>query len=222
MTYEIRPIAHIRTDFPDKFGIPRQSRLVPGLVGRVVFEKEFASPEALRGLEGFSHIWLIWAFSGSGPSRGLTVRPPRLGGNRRVGVFATRSPVRPNPIGMSAVRLLRIEGTDLIVEGADMVDGTPILDIKPYLTYTDSIPDAVCGFAAEAALKSLKVELPEDLAALIPEDRKAAVLGILAQDPRPAYQEDPERIYGILFAGMDIKFKVKGDRLTVVSVEETV
>ena len=219
MEYTFKPIGYIRTDFPDKFGIPRQSCLVPGLEGRIVLEKEYASPEAIRGLDGYSHIWVVWAFSGSEPLKGLTVRPPRLGGNRRVGVFATRSPVRPNPIGLSVVRLVGIEGTDLIVEGADMVDGTPILDIKPYLAYSDSVPDAACGFAEEGLGHRLNVGLSEELAALIPENRKAAVLGILARDPRPAYHDDPERIYGIRFAGMDIKFKVEGGLLTVTAID---
>ncbi len=220
----MRPIAHIRSDFPAKFGIPRQSGLVDALEATVVFEKEFARAEAFRGLEGFSHVWLLWLFSESAREGwSPTVRPPRLGGNRRVGVFATRSPFRPNPVGLSAVRLLAIENTGengiaLRVAGADLMDGTPILDVKPYLPYADAHENAVCGFAETAALHALRVEFPEALLARVPESKREALFSLLAGDPRPSYQADGRR-YGFAFAGMEIKFTVQDGTLTVCAVE---
>ena len=216
----MKPIAHIRTDFPEKFGIPRQSGLVPGLCGRVVFLPAYRNPDALRGLEGYSHIWLLWEFSeAKRDTWSPTVRPPRLGGNRRMGVFATRSPFRPNPIGLSCVRLLAIEGTDLVVEGADLLDGTPIYDIKPYLPYTDAHPEATAGFAGEVFEDRLAVDFPAALLNKLPPEKRESALALLRADPRPSYQEDEERIYGKPYAGYDIRFQVAGDTLTVVAVE---
>ncbi|MBO5050974.1 MAG: tRNA (N6-threonylcarbamoyladenosine(37)-N6)-methyltransferase TrmO [Clostridia bacterium] len=216
----MKPIAHIRTDFPEKFGIPRQSGLVPGLCGRVVFLPAYRNPDALRGLEGYSHVWLLWEFSeAKRDTWSPTVRPPRLGGNRRMGVFATRSPFRPNPIGLSCVRLLAIEGTDLVVEGADLLDGTPIYDIKPYLPYTDAHPEATAGFAGEVYEDRLTVIFPPDLLERLPKEKQESALALLRGDPRPSYQEDEERIYGMPYAGYDIRFQVAGDTLTVVAVE---
>ena len=219
----IRPVAKILTDFPTKFGVPRQSGRAPSAEGTVVFEPEFRDETALRGIEGFSHLWLIFDFSeahrdGWSP----TVRPPRLGGNTRVGVFATRSPFRPNPLGLSCVRLVAVEktadcGTVLRVAGADLVDGTPIFDIKPYLPFADSIPGATGGFADAEAGHRLEVALPEDLAALIPEDKRAVLVECLADDPRPSYQDD-DRVYTMPFAGVEVDFTVRGDTLTVVAV----
>ena len=220
----MEPIAHIRTEFSTKFGVPRQAGLVPALRGRVVFAPEYRNPDALRGLEGFSHIWLIWEFSEAKRAQwSPTVRPPRLGGNVRMGVFATRSPFRPNPIGLSCVRLEGISndpelGPVLEVSGADLMDGTPILDVKPYLPYCDSRPEATAGFTAQA-MPTLTVEFPPDLLAQVPEDRQAALLGVLSQDPRPRYQDDPERVYGMSFAGRNIRFRVEGDVLHVCGVE---
>ena len=222
---EMRPVARIRSDFPTKFGIPRQSGLVRELRARIIFEPEFRDPEALRGLEGFSHIWLLWVFSGSvGHRWSPTVRPPRLGGNTRMGVFATRSPFRPNPLGLSSVRIEKIdlhtdEGPVIFVSGADLMDGTPILDIKPYVPYADSHPDALGGFANTAAGPTLRVTLPEPLPDCFPPDRRAALEAVLAQDPRPSYQDDPESIYGLAFAGCNIRFRVEGDKLTVLCIE---
>ncbi len=216
----MKPIAYIRTDFPEKFGIPRQSGLVPGLCGRVVFLPAYRNPDALRGLEGYSHVWLLWEFSeAKRDTWSPTVRPPRLGGNRRMGVFATRSPFRPNPIGLSCVRLLAIEGTDLVVEGADLLDGTPIYDIKPYLPYTDAHPEATAGFAGEVYEDRLTVIFPPDLLERLPKEKQESALALLRGDPRPSYQEDEERIYGMPYAGYDIRFQVAGDTLTVVAVE---
>ena len=216
----MKPIAHIRTDFPEKFGIPRQSGLVPGLCGRVVFLPAYRNPDALRGLEGYSHVWLLWEFSeAKRDTWSPTVRPPRLGGNRRMGVFATRSPFRPNPIGLSCVRLLAIEGTDLVVEGADLLDGPPIYDIKPYLPYTDAHPEATAGFAGEVYEDRLTVIFPPDLLERLPKEKQESALALLRGDPRPSYQEDEERIYGMPYAGYDIRFQVAGDTLTVVAVE---
>ena len=217
----IAPIAHIESAFPQKFGVPRQSGLVEALRGKVVFVPPYRSREALRGIEGFSHIWLIWGFSEV--RRGEwspTVRPPRLGGNRRLGVFATRSPFRPNPLGLSCVRLLEVgEDASLLVGGADLTDGTPIYDIKPYLPYADCRPEALGGFAAQAP-ELLEVVLPPEL---VPPDLSAETLdalrGVLALDPRPRYQDDPERAYGMSFAGYEIRFRVAGERLYVFSVE---
>lgn len=218
-------IARIRTELPEKFGVPRQSGLVPQLRGRVIFEPEYRNPDAVRGLEDFSHIWLIWQFSravrgGWSP----TVRPPRLGGNRRMGVFATRSPFRPNALGLSSVRLDRVEldpalGPVLHVSGADLMDGTPIFDIKPYLPYTDSHPQATGGFTDGLAHEPLTVECSPALLEHIPADSREGLLGVLAGDPRPRYQEDPQRVYGLSFAGRNVKFTVDGDRLTVIAVE---
>ena len=217
-------IARIRSDFPTKFGIPRQSGLVEALRAAVVFEPEYRNPEALRGLEGFSHIWLIWQFSqavreGWSP----TVRPPRLGGNTRMGVFATRSPFRPNAIGLSSVRLEGIDlhtdrGPVLYVSGADLMDNTPIFDIKPYLPYVDAHPQASGGFASAGADRKLKVVFPPEWLALIAQERREALEGVLACDPRPSYQDDPERVYGLAFGGADVRFTVAGDTLTVKEV----
>ena len=217
-------IAHIRSDFPTKFGIPRQSGLVEELTATVVFTPEFRNTDALRGIEGFSHLWLIWEFSMSKRKQwSPTVRPPRLGGNTRMGVFATRSPFRPNPLGLSCVRLLELEetandGTVLHVAGADLMDGTPIYDIKPYIPYADSHPDALGGFTSNADDYLLEVEFPRELLEQFPADRREALFGVLAHDPRPSSQEDPERIYGMAFAGYDIRFTVKDKKLTVCSV----
>ena len=219
---DMRPIAHIRSDFPEKFGVPRQSGLVEELAATVVFEPEYRDPSALRGLDGFSHLWLIWEFS---QSRGWspTVRPPRLGGNKRLGVFATRSPFRPNPIGLSCVRLLAVRqdralGPVLTVAGADLLDGTPIYDIKPYLPYADCKPEAVGGFAAQPKGADLEVDCPDRLLDCVPEGKRAALLAVLAQDPRPQYQDDPNRVYGMAFAGLEVKFQVAGERLTVTEI----
>ena len=221
---DIQPIAHIHSDFSEKFGIPRQSGLVEELTAAVVFEPEYRDPSALRGLEGFSHVWLIWEFSkarreGWSP----TVRPPRLGGNVRLGVFATRSPFRPNPLGLSCVRLLEIrqdraQGPVLVVAGADLMDGTPIYDIKPYLPYADCKPEAVGGFAAQPKGADLAVDCSPALLDRVPEDKRAALLAVLAQDPRPQYQDDPDRVYGMAFAGLEVKFRVTGERLTVTEI----
>lgn len=218
-------IAHIHSDFPAKFGVPRQSGLVEELKADIVFEPEYREPQALRGLEGYSHIWLLWQFSRAvGNPWSPTVRPPRLGGNRRVGVFATRSPFRPNPIGLSSVRLEGIEfstprGPVLHVAGADLMDGTPIYDIKPYLAYTDSHPQADSGFALKNGEGLLRVEFPPHLLERVPPDRQRALKAVLAQDPRPGYQRDPDRVYGLEFAGMDILFTVKEDTLTVKEIK---
>ncbi len=218
-------IARISTDLPTKFGLPRQSGLVEGIMGRIVFEREYRNPEAFRGLEDFSHIWILWQFSeavrdGWSP----TVRPPMLGGNKRVGVFATRSPFRPNSIGLSSVRLERIEytadeGPVLYVSGCDLMDGTPIYDIKPYLAYTDSHPDAVCGFTQTLPERSLRVEVSDDLLSCVPDEKRSTLKAILSQDPRPSYQNDPERIYGFSFAGLEVRFSVCDGVLTVVSID---
>ncbi len=222
---EMRPIAHIHTDFSEKFGIPRQSGLVEALTARVIFQPEYWDPSAFRGLEGFSHLWLIWDFSqarrtGFSP----TVRPPRLGGNKRLGVFATRSPFRPNPIGLSCVRLLEVahtpqDGPVLVVGGADLLDGTPIFDIKPYLPYADCKPEASGGFAAQPKGADLEVICPDALLAPVPADKRPALLGVLAQDPRPQYQDDPGRVYGMSFAGFEVRFQVEGARLTVLGIK---
>ena len=221
---EIIPIAHIRSDFSEKFGIPRQSGLVEELTANVVFTPEFRDPAALRGIGGFSHLWLIWEFSkarreGWSP----TVRPPRLGGNQRMGVFATRSPFRPNPIGLSCVRLLEVRqdralGPVLTVAGADLLDGTPIYDIKPYLPYADCKPDAVGGFAAQPKEAELTVDCSPALLDRVPEDKRAALLAVLAQDPRPQYQNDPARIYGMSFADVEVRFQVVEGRLMVTEI----
>lgn len=218
-------IAHIKTDFPDKFGIPRQSGLVPSLTGKIIFEPKFRNPEAVRGLEQFSHIWLLWQFSENEKEHwSATVRPPRLSGNTRVGVFATRSPFRPNNIGLSSVKLEKVEfaeklGPVLWVSGIDLLDGTPIYDIKPYIPYTDCHVEAAEGYTKETKTYLLQVEFPADLLAVYPKEKQGAILGILAQDPRPAYHSDPTRVYGISFGGYNVKFLVDGERLTVCDVE---
>ena len=215
-----KPIAVIRTPFPTKFGIPRQSGLVEGTTSRILFEEPYRKPEALRGLEGYSHLWLLWLFSGALREGWTpTVRPPRLGGNARVGVFATRSPFRPNPIGLSCVKLLRIEGCELVVAGADLMDGTPILDIKPYLPYTDARPDATGGFSDAVRENALTVVIPPKQAEKLPADLRDALTELLAEDPRPHYQDDPERIYGFPFAGYEVRFCVRGGELTVLTIE---
>ena len=220
----MEPVAHIRSEFPTKFGVPRQAGLVEGLRSAVVFEPPYRVAEALRGIEGFSHLWLIWEFSENKKTGwSPTVRPPRLGGNRRLGVFATRSPFRPNPLGLSCVKLEQVElsttdGPVLWVSGADLVDGTPILDLKPYLPYADCCPEAVGGFAGEAPEGRLTVNIPPDLLSRVPEDRREALTGVLAQDPRPPYQDDPDRVYGFGFAGLEVRFRVENDTLTVVDV----
>ena len=219
-------IATLHGAFPTKFGIPRQSGLVEDLEATVVFEPEYRNPDALRGLEGFSHLWLIWSFSQAiRPHWSPTVRPPRLGGNTRMGVFATRSPFRPNPIGLSSVRLKGIVqhptlAPVLHVAGADLMDGTPIFDIKPYLPYTDAHPQASSGFTADYEGYHLTVRFPEDLLEKVPLEKQAALRGVLAQDPRPSYQEDPTRVYGMAFGGLEVKFSVQDGVLTVLSVEK--
>ena len=217
-------IARMRSDFPSKFGIPRQSGLVDSLRSTIVFEPEFRNPDALRGIEDFSHLWIIWQFSEAvRKDWSPTVRPPRLGGNTRLGVFATRSPFRPNALGLSSVRLLGVshtpnDGTVLHVAGADLMDGTPIFDIKPYIPYGDSHPDATGGFTDRADDFLLNVDFPEELLHRFPEDKQAAVMGILSHDPRPSYQKDTGRVYGLPFAGFDIRFTVSDGTLQVQSV----
>lgn len=221
----LKIIARIHCAFPTKFGIPRQSSLVDELKAQIVFEPEYRNPDAVRGLEEFSHIWLIWQFSEAvRDTWSATVRPPRLGGNKRMGVFSTRSPFRPNALGLSSVRLDSIEqhpqlGPILHISGADLMDSTPIYDIKPYLPFTDSHPDAACGFAGRHFQDSLQVRCPEHLGSLLPADEKAALLSLLAQDPRPSYQNDPERVYGFPFAGWEVRFTVQDNILTVQSIE---
>lgn len=222
---DMRPIAHIESAHPSKFGVPRQSGLAPSDRARIVFEPEYRNPDALRGIEGFSHLWVLWIFS-QNTSDGFrpTVRPPKLGGNEHVGVFATRSPYRPNPIGLSVVKIESLEtlpdkGLTIVVSGADMTDSTPIIDLKPYLPYADSIPDARGGFADEVGEK-IAVDFPEELLEKLPPDARAAVVELLALDPRPGYQDDPERVYGMEYANYNIRFVVKGSRLTVVEVDK--
>lgn len=220
----IKKIAQMRSDFSTKFGVPRQSGLVNELQSTIVFEKEFQNPDALRGIEGFSHLWLIWGFSENHrESWSPTVRPPRLGGNVRMGVFATRSPFRPNGLGLSCVKLERVElstpeGPLLYVSGADLMNGTPIYDIKPYVPYADCHPEAAEGFAP-APERRLTVKISPEMEKKISADRVKALRGVLACDPRPHYQEDPDRVYGMSFAGMEVKFTVAGELLTVVEVE---
>ena len=221
----MRIIAHIHTDFPTKFGIPRQSSIIESLHGTVVFEPEYRDPEAVRGLEDFSHLWLIWEFSETKRDTwSPTVRPPRLGGNIRKGVFATRSPFRPNPIGLSSVKLENIEidpklGPVLHVSGADLMDGTPIYDIKPYIVYTDSHPDAISGFASKPAEYLLEVIFPDRLLKKVPETQRESLIAVLEHDPRPQYQDDPERVYGMNFSNLEIRFKVEQKRLTVLEIQ---
>ena len=222
----IRPIAYIHTDLPTKFGLPRQSGLVPQLRSTIVMEPLYRDPVAFRGIEGFSHLWLIWGFSGNKrDSWAATVKPPRLGGNKRMGVFATRSPYRPNALGLSSVKLESIDfdeklGPVLTVSGADLMDGTPIYDIKPYLPHTDCHPDALGGFADQFVDYALDVVFPEEWLAMIPEDKREALCGILAQDPRPSYIDDPERVYGFNFLAMDVRFRVRDGVLTVCEIEK--
>jgi len=217
----INPIAHIHTDFKEKFGIPRQSGRVPELTGKIIFIPEYRNPDALRGITEFSHLWLIFDFSESHRDCwSPTVRPPRLGGNQRIGVFASRSPFRPNPIGLSCVRLEGIENeTDLLVSGVDLLDNTPILDIKPYLPYADSHPDAQGSYGETFRNYHLDVNFPETLLAFIPEEKQKAVIACLADDPRPSYQDDPDRIYNMQFAEFDIHFKVNQNRLEVIGID---
>ena len=220
----IQVIARMHSDFATKFGIPRQSGLVEELRSTIVFEPEFRNPDALRGIEDFSHLWIIWQFSEAvRQDWSPTVRPPRLGGNTRMGVFATRSPFRPNNLGLSSVKLLGVEhtekyGTVLHVGGADLMDGTPIFDIKPYIPYGDSHPEATGGFTDTAGEFLLKVKFPEDLLKLLPVEKRDAAIGVLSHDPRPSYPRKPDRVYGLTFAGFDIRFKVADDVLTVVEV----
>ena len=222
-TLQFDIIARVRSDFGSKFAIPRQSGLVEELTAEIVFEKPYRDAECLRGIEDFSHLWLLWVFSANAHQNwSPTVRPPRLGGNRRMGVFATRSPYRPNPIGLSSVRLLDVvhtsdRGTVLRVGGADLMDGTPILDIKPYIA-TDCHEDAAFGFTDTEEKRRCSVECDEALLKKLPEEKRAALLGILAEDPRPAYQNDPERIYGFGFAGKEVRFRVREGRLTVLEI----
>lgn len=222
---EIRPIAHMKSDFPEKFGIPRQAGVVPELESVIVFEPEYRDPEALRGIGGFSHLWLIWQFSAALTERfSPTVRPPRLGGNVRMGVFATRSPFRPNSLGLSCVEFVRAEerpglGTVLMVRGADLMDGTPIFDVKPYVPYADCKPSARGGFAPDAG-ETLAVEIPSALEALIPAEKRAALRGVLANDPRPRYQHDEKRVYAMDFAGLTVKFSVESGTVQVRDIEE--
>ena len=223
----IQIIARMHSDFATKFGIPRQSGLVEELRSTIVFEPEFRNPDALRGIEDFSHLWIIWQFSeavrtGWSP----TVRPPRLGGNTRMGVFATRSPFRPNNLGLSSVKLLGMEqtaeyGTVLHVGGADLMDGTPIFDVKPYIPYGDCHPEATGGFTDTAGEFLLQVEFPEELLKILPVEKREAAIGVLSHDPRPSYQRKPDRVYGLTFAGYDIRFKVSKDILTVVEVNQS-
>lgn len=220
----IRPIAHMKSDFPTKFGIPRQSGLVESLRSTIVFEPEYRNPDALRGLEDFSHIWLIWQFSEAVRTDWTpTVRPPRLGGNTRMGVFATRSPFRPNSLGLSCVKIIGIEqtaenGTVIHVAGADLMDNTPIFDIKPYIPYGDCHPDALGGFTSTAGDFLLQVDFPQELLALLPEDKQEAALELLSHDPRPSYQAQANRVYGLSFAGFDIRFSVENNVLQVKEV----
>lgn len=222
----IQPIAKMHSDFPTKFGIPRQSSLVEELESTIVFEPEFRNPDTLRGIEGYSHLWIIWQFSQAVRQNwSPTVRPPRLGGNTRMGVFATRSPFRPNNLGLSCVKLLGIEqtekdGTVLRVAGADLMDGTPIFDIKPYIPYSDSFPEATGGFTDTAEDFLLHVNFPLQLLNLLPENKRKAAIGVLSHDPRPSYQNDPSRVYGLTFAGYDIRFTVQEKELSVCEVRK--
>ncbi len=224
--FTMKTIARIHSDFTGKFGVPRQSGLVEALEARVVFEPAYRNPAALRGLEGFSHIWLVWVFDQAVRAEwSPTVRPPRLGGNARLGVFSTRSPFRPNPIALSAVTLAGMEetrewGTVLRVRGADLMDGTPILDIKPYLPYADCRPEALGGFASVPAGETLAVECPPELWEKVPPQRREALRAVLALDPRPRYQEDPGRVYGFGFAGLEVRFSVEGGVLRVREILE--
>lgn len=221
---EIAPIAHIYNDYTEKFGVPRQSGLVPSVESVIVFEKPYRTQDALRGIDGYSHLWLIWQFSECDGKWSPTVRPPRLGGNTRVGVFATRSPYRPNGLGLSSVKLERVEstaenGTILVVSGADLMNGTPIFDVKPYVAYSDCHADAVSGFADDFSSYRLSVRTDESVIEIIPPEKRPGLIQLLECDPRPSYQNDPERLYGVAYAGYNVKFKVDGDVLTVTEVE---
>ncbi len=222
--FKVKQIAHIKSDFSEKFGIPRQSGLVEALTAQIIFESEYAVADAVRGLEEYSHLWIIWQFSKAvRDDWSPTVRPPRLGGNTRVGVFGTRSPFRPNPIGLSAVRIEKIEiddalGPVITVSGADLLDGTPIYDIKPYLPYADCIPEATNGFTGKFSEKTLEVICDEALLSAVPENKREALLGVLSLDPRPSYHNDKDRIYGMNFADVEVKFRTDGDILTVVDI----
>lgn len=224
---DIQPIAHMQSDFGGKFGIPRQSGLVDDLRSTIVFQPEYRNADALRGIEGFSHLWIIWQFSQAvGKEWSPTVRPPRLGGNTRMGVFATRSPFRPNNLGLSCVTLLGVErtedlGTVLHVGGADLLDGTPIFDIKPYISYCDCHPDALGGFTQEAGDYLLQVDFPAELLGVLPEEKRDAAVGVLSHDPRPSYQQQPGRVYGMTFAGCNIRFTVEDGVLHVISTERS-
>ena len=224
-TYTLKVIAHIRTDLPEKFGVPRQSGLIPELTGKIVFEPEYRSKDALRGLEDFSHLWLVWQFSrATREDWSPLVRPPRLGGNEKMGVFATRSPFRPNAIGLSCVELEKVEvdrdlGPVIHVRGVDLMDGTPIFDIKPYLPYADCRTEATGGWTDALARPQLKVEFPAEVLEKVPEEHREAVRAVLEADPRPRYQDDPQRIYGLTFAKRNIKFRVEDSTLYVVEVE---
>ena len=220
----LKPVAHIRNDYKEKFGIPRQSGRAPSVLSEIVFEKEYRSADALRGIEGFSHLWLLFDFSLSHRDEwSPTVRPPRIGGNERVGVFASRSPFRPNPVGLSCVRLVRVEkreneGLVLLVSGADLLDGTPVFDVKPYLPFADCVTDATGGYAAAHEGHRLQVNFPENLLSKIPQDKRDGLIETLADDPRPSYQDDPSRVYGMRFGGWEIKFTVRNNALTVTEV----
>lgn len=222
----MEPIATIKSDFPTKFGIPRQSGIVQQLKADIVFCPQYRNADALRGLEGFTHLWIIWEFSEAKRSNwSPTVRPPRLGGNTRMGVFATRSPFRPNPIGLSCVKIESIDldtpdGPVIHVSGADLMSGTPIYDIKPYIPYTDSHPDARAGFTDAVEFATLSVIIPDEMRKLLPEEKASSLIGILEQDPRPHYQDDPERIYGFNFAGFEVHFRVEGKNLYVTGIEK--
>ena len=222
---DMKPIAYIHNDYTAKFGIPRQSGIVEEVISTIVFEPQYRNLEAFRGIEGYSHLWLLWVFSEAiRDTWSPTVLPPRLGGKTRMGVFATRSPFRPNPIGLSSVKLVGFEQTKdgpvLHVAGADLMDGTPILDVKPYLPYTDSHPDAIGGFADPVRDYKLDVVFPEELMQQVPQKLREPVLGLLAQDPRPAYQNDPDRLYGVAFGNYDFRFHVKDGVLTVCEIEK--
>ena len=221
---EIQPIAHFESPFTTKFGIPRQSGLVPNLTGRIIFTPEYRQMDAVRGIDDFDYLWLVWEFSANRDAqKSLTVRPPRLGGNQRMGVFATRSPFRPNNLGLSCVRLDHVEhdaklGLVIYVRGADLMDGTPIYDIKPYVAYADAHPDARSGFVDTTEWQPLTVELPTGLAAKVPQDQIPSLIATLEQDPRPRYHDDPNRIYGMPFLNLDIRFKVAENTLTVIDI----
>lgn len=222
----MEPIATIKSDFPTKFGIPRQSGIVQQLKADIVFCPQYRNADALRGLEGFTHLWIIWEFSEAKRSNwSPTVRPPRLGGNTRMGVFATRSPFRPNPIGLSCVKIESIDldtpdGPVIHISGADLMSGTPIYDIKPYIPYTDSHPDARAGFTDAVEFATLSVIIPDEMRKLLPEEKASSLIGILEQDPRPHYQDDPERIYGFNFAGFEVHFRVEARNLYVTGIEK--